>query len=70
MQFGLSFLPDVSMDSLSAAEYFASRLDLCEMTEAEGFASVKMTEHYLMAYGGFCRSRSLPPRQRAHGLCG
>jgi natural product biosynthesis luciferase-like monooxygenase protein len=56
MQFGLSFLPDAPPATRSAAEYFATCLDLCEMADAEGFASVKMTEHYLHPYGGFCPS--------------
>jgi len=56
MRFGLSFLPDAPPATLSAAEYFAASLDLCEMADAAGFSSIKMTEHYLHSYGGFCPS--------------
>jgi alkanesulfonate monooxygenase SsuD/methylene tetrahydromethanopterin reductase-like flavin-dependent oxidoreductase (luciferase family) len=69
MRFGLSFLPDAPPSTRSAREYFAACLDLCEMADAEGFASIKMTEHYLRPYGGFCPSplaflASVAPRTR------
>ncbi|QWL30903.1 LLM class flavin-dependent oxidoreductase [Rathayibacter toxicus] len=56
MKFGLSFLPDVTEDQLTAARYFADVAGLCKWGESVGFDYVKMTEHYMHAYGGFCPS--------------
>ena len=56
MEFGLSFLPDVEPNQKSAQQYFEEALTLCDMAESKGFSSVKMTEHYLHPYGGYCPS--------------
>ncbi|MHB1949118.1 MAG: LLM class flavin-dependent oxidoreductase [Gammaproteobacteria bacterium] len=56
MQFGLSFLPDVSPAEKSAQEYYAEVLQLCDLAESCGFDFIKMTEHYLHSYGGYCPS--------------
>lgn len=56
MELGLSFLPDASPAELSAREYFTRALELTAMADAAGLASVKMTEHYLHPYGGYCPS--------------
>jgi len=54
MRFGLSFLPDATPDTKSATAYFADALALSEMADQEGLHTVKMTEHYLQPYGGYC----------------
>lgn len=56
MEFGLSFLPDASEDVRPAAEYYSTALELCVLADNAGFTSVKMTEHYLHPYGGYCPS--------------
>ena len=54
---GLSFLPDSSPTvGLSAPDYYEMLLDLCDLAEAAGMSHVKITEHYLKAYGGYCPS--------------
>lgn len=56
MRFGLSFLPDCTAEMKSAQEYYSDALELSVLAEAGGLHSVKMTEHYLKAYGGYCPS--------------
>src|SRR5215475_4598057 len=56
MDHGISLLPDCSPQVRSGADYHRDVLDLAELAEAAGLAYVKMTEHYLMAYGGYCPS--------------
>jgi alkanesulfonate monooxygenase SsuD/methylene tetrahydromethanopterin reductase-like flavin-dependent oxidoreductase (luciferase family) len=56
VRFGLSFLPDGRGDGWSAREYYVSRIELAREADRAGLASVKMTEHYLHAYGGACPS--------------
>jgi alkanesulfonate monooxygenase SsuD/methylene tetrahydromethanopterin reductase-like flavin-dependent oxidoreductase (luciferase family) len=56
MRFGLSFLPDADPVAMPAAEYFASALELAAIADAEGLHTIKMTEHYLHPYGGYCPS--------------
>lgn len=56
MKFGLSFLPDVTDEDLAAAQYYADAAELCIWSEVAGFDYVKMTEHYMHPYGGFCPS--------------
>jgi alkanesulfonate monooxygenase SsuD/methylene tetrahydromethanopterin reductase-like flavin-dependent oxidoreductase (luciferase family) len=53
---GISFLPDCTPESKSAAQYFADAFRLAVMADQGGMTSVKMTEHYLHAYGGYCPS--------------
>ena len=56
MEFGLSFLPDANNNSLPAAEYYQNALILSQFAEDIGFKTIKMTEHYLHDYGGYCPS--------------
>ncbi len=56
MRFGLSFLPDVSPAEKSSQDYFAEAFALCDIAEQGELDYVKMTEHYLHPYGGYCPS--------------
>jgi len=56
MRHGLSFLPDGEPGRHSAVDYFAMLRRLSRMGDEAGMSHVKMTEHYLLAYGGFCPS--------------
>jgi alkanesulfonate monooxygenase SsuD/methylene tetrahydromethanopterin reductase-like flavin-dependent oxidoreductase (luciferase family) len=56
MRHGLSFLPDATPSEKSAADYFGDAMALAVEADRAGLASVKMTEHYLRAYGGYCPS--------------
>lgn len=56
MDYGISFLPDATPDTKSAAEYYRDALELCEISDRSGLRWVKMTEHYLKPYGGYCPS--------------
>ncbi len=54
MRFGLSFLPDADAQSKSAVEYFDDALRLSIIADQCGLHAIKMTEHYLHSYGGYC----------------
>lgn len=54
MQHGLSFLPDADANTCSANAYFNMVLELSRTADEAGLNYVKMTEHYLRAYGGYC----------------
>ena len=54
MKFGLSFLPDSWPTDKSSADYFKEAIELCKIADQTGFSSIKMTENYLHAYGGYC----------------
>ena len=56
MKFGLSFLPDASESSKPSIQYFKDALALCKIADSACLHSVKMTEHYLHPYGGYCPS--------------
>jgi alkanesulfonate monooxygenase SsuD/methylene tetrahydromethanopterin reductase-like flavin-dependent oxidoreductase (luciferase family) len=56
MGFGLSFLPDGAPKTKSPVTYFADALELSKIADDAGFRFVKMTEHYLHPYGGYCPS--------------
>lgn len=56
MDFGLSFLPDVNDKHISASEYYACAIHLAKYADEIGFKTIKMTEHYLHDYGGYCPS--------------
>lgn len=56
MKFGVSFLPDCEPHVKPAAQYFAEALLLSRLADDAGLHAVKMTEHYLQAYGGYCPS--------------
>src|SRR5262249_25121779 len=54
MQFGLSFLPDHSPKTMAPRAYFEAALELARIADEGGLGYVKMTEHYLHPYGGYC----------------
>lgn len=54
MDFGISLLPDVLPSVRTAREYYQDVFALCNQAEDEGMRYVKMTEHYLHPYGGYC----------------
>jgi alkanesulfonate monooxygenase SsuD/methylene tetrahydromethanopterin reductase-like flavin-dependent oxidoreductase (luciferase family) len=54
MEFGISFLPDRAPETLSPVAYYDDALDLSVSAEQLGYHYVKMTEHYIRAYGGYC----------------
>ncbi|HTU01672.1 MAG TPA: LLM class flavin-dependent oxidoreductase [Candidatus Sulfotelmatobacter sp.] len=54
MKYGLSFLPDVSPDIKAPLAYYRDALALCEMADQSGLETVKITEHYMNPYGGYC----------------
>ncbi len=56
MDFGLSFLPDANHEKLSAPDYFKQAIALSKFADEAGFKTIKMTEHYLHDYGGYCPS--------------
>lgn len=56
MRFGLSFLPDATPAQRSAVEYYQDALMLAERADRAGLHFVKITEHYLHPYGGYCPS--------------
>ncbi|MDN5765827.1 MAG: LLM class flavin-dependent oxidoreductase [Humibacillus sp.] len=56
MKFGISLLPDCRPSRRPVAEYYREVLELSVQADALGFEYVKMTEHYLGTYGGYCPS--------------
>jgi alkanesulfonate monooxygenase SsuD/methylene tetrahydromethanopterin reductase-like flavin-dependent oxidoreductase (luciferase family) len=56
MRFGISFLPDSSPDTKSPADYYDEAFALSRLADEAGLDYVKMTEHYLHPYGGYCPS--------------
>lgn len=54
MKHGISLLPDCRPARRPATDYFADVLRLSRMADAAGMDYVKMTEHYLRDYGGYC----------------
>jgi alkanesulfonate monooxygenase SsuD/methylene tetrahydromethanopterin reductase-like flavin-dependent oxidoreductase (luciferase family) len=56
MEYGLSFLPDIADDTYTATEYFQNALKLSKFADEAGLTTIKMTEHYLHSYGGYCPS--------------
>ncbi|TCO44773.1 LLM class flavin-dependent oxidoreductase [Actinocrispum wychmicini] len=56
MEYGLSLLPDCDPDTASASRYFSDVLEASVLAETLGLGYVKMTEHYLSSYGGYCPS--------------
>jgi alkanesulfonate monooxygenase SsuD/methylene tetrahydromethanopterin reductase-like flavin-dependent oxidoreductase (luciferase family) len=53
---GISLLPDCRPARRTAARYYRDALDLARSADAGGLDYVKMTEHYLGDYGGYCPS--------------
>lgn len=56
MQHGISLLPDCRPARRSAVEYYQDAIDISEFSDQAGLGYVKMTEHYLGDYGGYCPS--------------
>jgi alkanesulfonate monooxygenase SsuD/methylene tetrahydromethanopterin reductase-like flavin-dependent oxidoreductase (luciferase family) len=56
VRFGVSFLPDSAPNTKAATEYFTDVLQLSRIADEGGLDYVKMTEHYLHPYGGYCPS--------------
>jgi alkanesulfonate monooxygenase SsuD/methylene tetrahydromethanopterin reductase-like flavin-dependent oxidoreductase (luciferase family) len=56
MLHGISLLPDCTPETKSAAQYFTDAIRLSVIADQGGMSSVKMTEHYMHAYGGYCPS--------------
>jgi len=56
MHYGLSFLPDIHHGVLPASDYFKNAIALSTFADSAGFRTIKMTEHYLHEYGGYCPS--------------
>ncbi|MEU5266208.1 LLM class flavin-dependent oxidoreductase [Amycolatopsis sp. NPDC021455] len=56
MKYGISLLPDSRAAIRPAAQYYDDVLRLAELADRLGFHYVKMTEHYLHEYGGYCPS--------------
>ncbi|HZO76317.1 MAG TPA: LLM class flavin-dependent oxidoreductase [Ktedonobacteraceae bacterium] len=59
MRFGLNFFPAFRSSDLSAADYFAQTLRICERGDELGFDSVKTVEHYFHEYGGYSTNPSI-----------
>jgi alkanesulfonate monooxygenase SsuD/methylene tetrahydromethanopterin reductase-like flavin-dependent oxidoreductase (luciferase family) len=56
VDFGISLLPDAGPDRKPAVTYYRDVLALCRIADEFGLRYVKMTEHYLHPYGGYCPS--------------
>jgi alkanesulfonate monooxygenase SsuD/methylene tetrahydromethanopterin reductase-like flavin-dependent oxidoreductase (luciferase family) len=56
MQCGLNFFPSCRPDWKSGEVYFREALDLCELADRLGYATVKIVEHYFRPYGGYSPS--------------
>ncbi|GHO60005.1 LLM class flavin-dependent oxidoreductase [Ktedonobacter robiniae] len=52
MKFGLNFIPTFQSSKVSAEDYFAQALRLCERADTLGYSSAKTVEHYFHDYGG------------------
>ncbi|MCB1828190.1 MAG: LLM class flavin-dependent oxidoreductase, partial [Coxiellaceae bacterium] len=53
-KYGVSFLPDAEPETKSPVTYYQEAITLSKMADAAGFHYIKMTEHYLHGYGGYC----------------
>lgn len=56
MDHGISLLPDCRPGERSAEEYFSDMVRLATLADQGEMRYVKMTEHYLQPYGGYCPS--------------
>jgi alkanesulfonate monooxygenase SsuD/methylene tetrahydromethanopterin reductase-like flavin-dependent oxidoreductase (luciferase family) len=56
MRCGLNFFPSCRPERKSGEVYFREALDLCELADNLGYATVKIVEHYFRAYGGYSPS--------------
>jgi Coenzyme F420-dependent N5,N10-methylene tetrahydromethanopterin reductase and related flavin-dependent oxidoreductases len=52
MKFGLNFIPTFHSNVVSAGDYFAQAIRLCERADTLNYSSVKTVEHYFHDYGG------------------
>jgi alkanesulfonate monooxygenase SsuD/methylene tetrahydromethanopterin reductase-like flavin-dependent oxidoreductase (luciferase family) len=53
-EYGISLLPDTGVDVRSPRDYYDNLLAASRLTEELGFEYIKMTEHYMDPYGGYC----------------
>jgi alkanesulfonate monooxygenase SsuD/methylene tetrahydromethanopterin reductase-like flavin-dependent oxidoreductase (luciferase family) len=51
-----NFFPSCRPERKSADVFFREALDLCEIADTLGFATVKIVEHYVQPYGGYSPS--------------
>jgi alkanesulfonate monooxygenase SsuD/methylene tetrahydromethanopterin reductase-like flavin-dependent oxidoreductase (luciferase family) len=56
VEFGLSLLPDCGPDQKTPQQYYDDMLEFSVRAEQHGLSYVKITEHYLRPYGGYCPS--------------
>jgi len=56
MQHGISLLPDCRPNQRSAVDYYKDAIAISKFSDEIGLDYVKMTEHYLGDYGGYCPS--------------
>jgi alkanesulfonate monooxygenase SsuD/methylene tetrahydromethanopterin reductase-like flavin-dependent oxidoreductase (luciferase family) len=56
MRGGLNFFPSCRPERKAAEVYFREALDLCELADNLGYATVKIVEHYFRPYGGYSPS--------------
>jgi alkanesulfonate monooxygenase SsuD/methylene tetrahydromethanopterin reductase-like flavin-dependent oxidoreductase (luciferase family) len=56
VDFGISLLPDAGPERKPATTYYRDVLALSRIADEAGLRYVKMTEHYLHPYGGYCPS--------------
>ncbi|MEV6239797.1 LLM class flavin-dependent oxidoreductase [Lentzea sp. NPDC051838] len=56
MKFGISLLPDCRPAKRSAAQYYSDVIEVSALADSLGIDYVKMTEHYMKDYGGYCPS--------------
>jgi alkanesulfonate monooxygenase SsuD/methylene tetrahydromethanopterin reductase-like flavin-dependent oxidoreductase (luciferase family) len=54
VDFGISLLPDAGPERKPATTYYRDVLALSRIADQAGLGYVKMTEHYLHPYGGYC----------------
>jgi alkanesulfonate monooxygenase SsuD/methylene tetrahydromethanopterin reductase-like flavin-dependent oxidoreductase (luciferase family) len=56
MKAGINFLPDATWEQMSGQQFLNEALDLAALADELGLSHVKITEHYLGAYGGYSPS--------------
>jgi alkanesulfonate monooxygenase SsuD/methylene tetrahydromethanopterin reductase-like flavin-dependent oxidoreductase (luciferase family) len=56
MRCGLNFFPSCRPEYKAGEVYFREALELCELADRLGYATVKIVEHYFRAYGGYSPS--------------
>jgi natural product biosynthesis luciferase-like monooxygenase protein len=53
MRFGVNFFPSFLPEQKFGNQYFAECLNLCELADRLGFASIRIVEHHFKPYGGY-----------------